>query len=113
MQIYLDEMPPFPQEEPAFMPLLKTHVPFVPQWAARKCPKSCLDTKNGIGLKCDFPDDEKLLDPGIPLQGTVLRTEALGGIGPEEIGIDHMASPSSVQSMRGQGAGCAFLYAVK
>ncbi len=83
MQIYLDEMPPFPQEEPAFMPLLKTHVPFVPQWAARKCPKSCLDTKIGIGLKCDFPDDEKLLETAYADFSRFLEEAGLVGGGVE------------------------------
>ena len=58
----MDKMPSFPKGEPAFIPLLKEHRPFTPNWAEKKCPEDCLDTTKGIFLKCSFPDDEKLLE---------------------------------------------------
>ncbi len=61
MEIKSYQMPSFPKGEPAFIPLLKEHRPFTPKWD-NVCPDGCLDMTKGIGLKCDFPDDEKLLE---------------------------------------------------
>ena len=55
-------MPSFPKGEPAFIPLLKEHRPFVPKWPEGACPDDCLDASKGICLKCNSPDDEKLLE---------------------------------------------------
>lgn len=56
------KMPSFPKGEPAFIPLLKEHRPFKPNWSEKTCPEGFLDATKGICLKCSFPDDEKLLE---------------------------------------------------
>ena len=61
MEIKSYQMPSFPKGEPAFMPLLKEHRPFVPKWD-NVCPDDCLDVRGGMRLKVVFKDDEKLLE---------------------------------------------------
>ena len=61
MEIKSYQMPSFPKGEPAFMPLLKEHRPFVPKWG-NVCPDDCLDVRGGMRLKVVFKDDEKLLE---------------------------------------------------
>ena len=61
MEIKSYQMPSFPKGEPAFMPLLKEHRPFVPKWG-NVCPDDCLDVRGGMRLKVVFKDGEKLLE---------------------------------------------------
>ncbi|MBP5639776.1 MAG: hypothetical protein J6X55_09880 [Victivallales bacterium] len=59
-------MPTFPKGEPAFIPLLKSHQPFIPNWdTERVCASNELDATRGIQVQMDFPDNEKLLDTAV------------------------------------------------
>ena len=59
-------MPTFPKGEPAFIPLLKSHQPFIPNWdTSRSCGADELDATRGISVEPQFPDAETLLDTAV------------------------------------------------
>ena len=60
--IYAGGMPAYPQGEPAFVGMLKQHTPFTAHWEDRPCGENELNARNGLFLKSDFPDPEKLLE---------------------------------------------------
>ena len=60
--IYAEGMPAYPQGEPAFVGMLKQHTPFTAHWEDRPCGENELNARNGLFLKSDFPDPEKLLE---------------------------------------------------
>ena len=62
MPDFTERMPEYPQGEPAFVELLKTHTPFTPHWEKRPCQSDELDTSQGITFQSSFPDPEQLLE---------------------------------------------------
>ena len=60
--VYAGGMPPYPQGEPAFVGMLKQHIPFTAHWEERSCGGNELNARSGLYLKTDFPDPEKLLE---------------------------------------------------
>lgn len=56
-------MPPFPEGEPGFVELLRSHVPFVRKWNADvDVPAGYLSVLPGIRVDNSFPDPENLLE---------------------------------------------------
>ena len=58
----LSDMPAYPQGEPAFVELLKRHTPFIPHWDDAGPGEDELNMKQGVVLRTDFLDPEKLLE---------------------------------------------------
>ena len=76
----IGEMPKYPQGEPAFVSLLKKHVPFTAHWDEKAQPKADeLNLKPGVFLKCSFPDPEKLLETAYADFNRFLSEAALAG----------------------------------
>lgn len=62
----MNQMPPFPKGEPAFVELLKKHEKFIPHWdLSLGCQQDELDVSRGIKVVFHFPDQEKLLDSAL------------------------------------------------
>ncbi|MBQ9337650.1 MAG: hypothetical protein IJS14_10195, partial [Lentisphaeria bacterium] len=77
--IYGAGMPAYPQGEPAFVGMLKQHTPFTAHWEDRPCAADELDGRDGLYLKSDFPDPEKLLETAYADFNRFLREAELTG----------------------------------